>query len=232
MSVENKQLPKHVAIIMDGNRRWAKKSTLPSVFGHKKGYEVFKEAGNWCLARGIKYLTVYAFSTENWQRSKKEVSYLFSLLQFALEKEIDDLNKKGVRFQVAGRINELPTKLQAAIKKAIDLTKHNAKAIFTLAVNYGGRAEITDAVEYLLEKYPRVKKITEKMLGEFLYNPAVPPPDLIIRTSGEQRLSGFLLWQSAYSELFFTPKLWPDFSENDLDAALEEYANRKRRYGK
>ena len=232
MVIENKQLPKHVAIIMDGNRRWAKKRHLPSVFGHKKGYEGFKEAGNWGLARGIKYLTVYAFSTENWQRSKKEVSYLFSLLQFALEKEIDDLNKKGVRFQVAGRINELPAKLQTAIKKAIDLTKHNAKAVFILAVNYGGRAEITDAVEALLEKYPRVKKITEKMLGEFLYNPTNPDPDLIIRTSGEQRLSGFLLWQSAYSELYFTPKLWPDFSENDLDAALDEYANRKRRYGK
>ena len=160
------------------------------------------------------------------------MSYLFSLLQFALEKEIADLNKKECVFKRPAESMSFRPSFQTAIKKAIDLTKHNAKAVFTLAVNYGGRAEITDAVESLLEKYPRVRKITEKMLEEFLYNPANPDPDLIIRTSGEERLSGFLLWQSAYSELYFTPKLWPDFTEDDLDAALEDYANRKRRYGK
>src|SRR3989344_1074258 len=226
------QIPHHVAIIMDGNRRWAKKHHLPSVLGHKKGYEVFKKVGNWCLDRGINYLTVYAFSTENWERSKREVSYWFGLLQYALEREINDLHKKGIRFQVSGRIHELPAKLQKVISNAIELTRHNVRGVFTLAVNYGGRAEITDAIETLFKKYPRVKRVTEKMFGDLLYHPELPDPDLIIRTSGEQRLSGFLLWQSAYSELYFTETLWPDFGEKDLDAALDDYAERKRRFGK
>lgn len=229
--IKQKELPRHLAIVMDGNRRWAKEHHLPSIFGHKKGYEVFKKVGNWCLDRGIKYLTVYAFSTENWQRSKKEVSYLFHLLQFALENEIQDLHRKGVRFEVAGRIHELPIKLQKVIADAVSLTKKNVRGIFTLAINYGGRSEILDAVQSVLDRHPRVKKITEKILRDSLYNRKTPDPDLIIRTSGEKRLSGFLLWQSAYSELYFTPTLWPDFGEKDLDKALDDFADRKRRFG-
>jgi len=227
-----KNIPQHIAVIMDGNGRWAEAKGLPRIAGHKEGVESLKIVLKACREIGVKYLTVYAFSTENWQRPEIEVATLMVLLKKFIDSEQNEMIENNIRLNAIGQLEKLPEDVRISLKRTMDLTGKNKGMLLNLALSYGGRAEITDAVEALLEKYPRVKKITEKMLGEFLYNPAVPSPDLIIRTSGEQRLSGFLLWQSAYSELYFTPKLWPDFSENDLDAALEEYANRKRRYGK
>lgn len=216
---------------MDGNRRWAKRRGLPSLAGHKRGYEVFKQAGEWCLDRGIDFLTVFAFSTENWNRSKKEVDYLMRLLTLALSKEVDDLHRKNIRISVIGRIHELPKRLQQHIASAMALTKNNTRGTLQLAINYGGRAEIVDAVRKVYKTAKSASAITEASISAALYTANQPEPEMIIRTSGEQRLSGFLAWQSVYSELYFLKKNWPDFSERDLDAALLEYKHRQRRFG-
>ncbi|OGY90073.1 MAG: di-trans,poly-cis-decaprenylcistransferase [Candidatus Komeilibacteria bacterium RIFCSPLOWO2_01_FULL_45_10] len=219
----------HLGIIMDGNRRWAKSRGLPTLFGHKKGYEKVLKAGDWCLERGIKVLTVWAFSTENWKRAKKEVDYLMALLKRGLEKDVLTMHKKGIKVQTIGRLNQLPADLQKACQKAMTLTKNNAQAVLNIALNYGGQAEITDAVNQIIKK--KIKNVTPKIFQEFLYDPKMSAPDLIIRTSGEQRTSGFLLWEAPYSELYFTQTCWPDFSEKDLDAALLDYQKRQRRFG-
>lgn len=223
---------KHLGIIMDGNRRWAKSHGLPSLEGHRRGYETFRRVGEWCLDRGIDILTVYAFSTENWNRSKREVSYLMRLLTLALSKEVDDLHRQNIKISVIGRINELPARLRQHIRRATQLTKNNTRGTLQLAINYGGRAEIVDAVKKVVTSARQASKITERSITEALYTAHQPDPDLIIRTSGEHRLSGFLTWQSVYSELLFLDKYWPDFSERDLDAALGEYARRQRRFGR
>lgn len=220
---------KHLAIIMDGNRRWAKKRGLPTLFGHKKGYGKILKVGDWCLDRGIKVLTVFAFSTENWNRSKEEVAYLFNLLRVGLGKDVETMHKKGIKVQILGRLYELPKDLQDACKKAMKLTEKNIKATLNILINYGGQPEIIDAVNKLIKE--KIKKVTPEVLEKFLYDPGMPPPDLIIRTSGEYRTSGFLLWESAYSELYFCQKAWPAFAESDLDIALTEYQNRNRRFG-
>lgn len=219
----------HIAIIMDGNRRWAKDKGLPGFEGHKKGYEKLKEVGQWMLDRNIKILTVYAFSTENWKRSKKEVDYLMDLFRKALKEEVQEFNKKGFKMQVFGQLEGLADDLQKMAKDAMELTKNNKKGILNLCINYGGRTEIVDSVNKALAK--GAKKIDEKIIEDNLYSAGLPDPDLIIRTSGEQRLSGFLTWQSCYSELYFTQNHWPDFSENDLDDAIDWYFGRERRFG-
>jgi len=216
---------------MDGNRRWAQQKGLPTLKGHWAGYQVMKKIGQWCLDRGIKYLTVWAFSTENWKRSKKEVDYLMSLLRRALREEVEVFHKKGVRLNVLGRIEGLPKELQKEVYWAIEKTKKNTKAIFNLAINYGGRAEIVDVVKKIMNKGLKATKINESLIAKYLYSPSLPEPDLVIRTSGELRTSGFLLWESAYSELYFSKKYWPDFSEKDLDEAIEDYQKRERRFG-
>ncbi len=217
---------------MDGNRRWAKRRGLPSLAGHRRGYEVFKKAGIWCLDRGIEVLTVFAFSTENWNRSKKEVDYLMRLLSLALSKEVDDLHRKNIRISVIGRLNELPKRLQQHIAKAMELTKNNTHGTLQLAINYGGRQEIVDAMKKIYRTAKSASQITEKSISEAMYASHQPDPDMIIRTSGEQRLSGFLAWEGVYSELLFLDKNWPDFTERDLDNALSEFSRRQRRFGK
>lgn len=222
---------RHLGVIMDGNRRWAKQRGRPTLEGHRRGYDVVMKMGHWCLDRGIEILTIYAFSTENWNRSKTEVSYLMRLLSKALTKEVDGLHRKNIRISVIGRIHELPKHLQQHIALAMELTKNNTRGTLQLAINYGGRSEIVDAVKKIYRTAKSASSITEKSLSEVMYTASQPDPDLIIRTSGEHRLSGFLTWQSVYSELLFVKKNWPDFSERDLDDALHEFGRRQRRFG-
>jgi undecaprenyl diphosphate synthase len=220
---------KHLGIIMDGNRRWAKKQGLPTLVGHQRGYQTAVKVDEWCFDRGIKILTPWAFSTENWNRSKKEVSYLMNLTKKVIKEQIEGLNQRNIKIQFLGRLNELPKNLLKSINEAMELTKNNARATLNFAFNYGGQAEIIDATNRLIND--KIKKVTPEILQKYLYDPEMPAPDLIIRTSGDERTSGFLLWQSAYSELYFCKKYWPDFSEKDLDKALEDYNNRQRRFG-
>lgn len=222
----------HLGFIMDGNRRWARERGSDIMEGHQKGYEKFKDVAKWCLDRGIKTVTAFAFSTENWNRPKKEVSYLMKLLSLALSRDIDEFHKKNIRLKVIGRKEGLDSNILSLIKKAEDLTKNNTAGLLQLAVNYGGRTEILDAVKRMIEDKVPSENISEESFAGYLYTAGVSDPDLIIRTSGEKRLSGFLLWQSAYSELLFIDKYWPDLSASDVDYAIEEYARRERRYGR
>lgn len=222
---------RHIGIIIDGNRRWAKQRGLPSLEGHRRGYNLVKKVAQWCVDRGIDVLTIYAFSTENWKRSKEEVDYLMKLTGLALSKDLDVLHRKNIKLAVIGRVKQLPENLQVHIQRAVEKTKHNTGGTLQLALNYGGRAEIVDAVRKVVRTARDASKIDEESISKALYTKNQPDPDLIIRTSGEQRLSGFLAWQGVYSELMFVNKNWPDFKERDLDAALEEYAKRQRRFG-
>lgn len=220
-----KNIPHHLAIIIDGNRRWAKKKGLSSFGGHKKGFDNTVKIGEYCHNIGIKILTLYCFSTENWKRSKKEVSYLMKLLSLGLDRHVKKSVEKGIKIKIIGQKEKLSKKLQEKIRKAEKVTKRNGNGILNLAISYGGRAEIIQAVQ-------KIKgKITEKKLNDNLWTAGLPDPDLIIRTGGEKRLSNFLPWQSVYSELYFTNKFWPEFTEKDLDRALEDYAARRRRFG-
>lgn len=223
---------KHLAIIMDGNRRWAKEKGLPSFEGHRQGYKKAKQVGDWCLDRGIKTLTVFAFSSENWQRSKKEVDALMKLLEMALTKELKIFIKKGIKIKVLGDIGRFSKKLQKAIINAEEKTKKNTKGTLNLALNYGGRSEILEAVRKICRKKINPGKITEKTISDSIWTSGQSDPELLIRTSGEMRLSGFLPWQSVYSELYFCKRNWPAFTEKDLDDALNEYQRRKRRFGR
>ena len=217
-------IPNHIAIIMDGNRHWAKKRGLPASFGHKKGYENFKKIAEACYETGVKILTVYAFSTENWKRSKAEVSFLMNLFKNVLKNEIKFFKDKKIKLNVIGQIERLPDKLKKLISESMNETRNNKNGVLNLAISYGGRAEILDAIK---------KSIKDKKLFEdCLYTAGQPDPDLLIRTGGEMRLSGFLPWQLVYSELYFSEKMWPDFSENDLKNTIKEFQNRKRRFGK
>lgn len=229
MSDKNLQ---HLGIIMDGNRRWAKAKSLPGLEGHRVGYETLKTISQACFDRGIKYLTVFAFSTENWSRPKEEVSFLFSLLERALHDELHIFDERQVSLKIIGRKEELPDNLKKYIKEAELKTAGNKSGVLQVAINYGGQQEIVDAVKRIVASGVKPENIDPDLINKNLYNPDAPMPDLIIRTSGEQRLSGFLTWESAYSELMFVDKLWPDFSEVDLDQALEEYKKRERRFGK
>mgnify|MGYP000172623958 FL=1 len=222
----------HLAIIMDGNRRWAKDQGLPSFEGHRRGYDRLKEVGDWCLARKIPFLTVFAFSTENWKRTQDEVGYLMDLLETGLSRDLDEFHRKGVRLTFMGRREGLRPSILRAMDAAEEKTKDNTNATFCLCLNYGGRLEIVDACKKLVEQGVPAEQIDEAKLQSAMYWPELPEPDLIVRTSGEQRLSGFLLWESAYSELYWTNVHWPAFDEGEVDKALEEYANRQRRFGK
>lgn len=221
----------HLAIIMDGNRRWAKKRGLPSLEGHRRGYEKMKEVGEWCLARGIKTLTVFAFSTENWRRSKNEVSYLMKLLETGLTKELPVFMERNIKLKIIGKVEELSLKLQKAIKKAEALTENNSRGVLNIAINYGGRLELVEAMKKISRGKIPAAKINEKLISQYLYTAGQPDPDLIIRTSGEQRLSGFLTWQAVYSELYFCQNHWPAFTEKDLDKAIDDFERRQRRFG-
>ncbi len=222
----------HLAFIMDGNRRFAREHGMPSLEGHRAGYQIVKKLGDWCLTRQIPLVTIWAFSTENWKRTEDEVGYLMDLLEWALRNDLEDFHQKGIRLKVIGRRDRLRASILEGIEQAEAKTKNNTKMTLVIALNYGGRAEIVDACKRLVEQGIEAAAVDEAALTSAMYWPEMLVPDLIIRTSGEQRLSGFLLWEAAYSELYWCQKHWPDFLETDLDAALEEYASRQRRYGK
>lgn len=221
---------RHLGIIMDGNRRWAKARRLPSFEGHRAGYKKIEDVLNWCRDAEIKILTLYAFSTENWRRSKKEVDFLMKLFYLVFTKDIKKLHKNNICVRVIGRKKGLPEKIQKAIEKSEELTKDNTDIILNLAINYGGRPELVDAFNKILKNPPR--EITEDLISQNVYTAGLPDPDLIIRTSGEKRLSGFLTWQSAYSEFCFTKHHWPEFSKKDFNNILNDFAGRQRRFGK
>ena len=225
-------IPYHIAIIMDGNRRWAKKRGLPARSGHQEGYKNFKKIAESCMKMGVKMLTVFAFSTENWKRSKTEISYLMKLFFDALNKEAEFFMKNGIKMNAIGQIEKFPKNIRNIIGKIMEDTKDNKKGVINLAISYGGRQEIIDTVKKIIKEKINPDKIDEKIFSNHLYTAGQSDPDLLIRTSGEMRLSGFLPWQSVYSELYFSEKMWPDFDENDLQNAIKEFQNRKRRFGK
>jgi undecaprenyl diphosphate synthase len=221
---------KHLGIIMDGNRRWAKAQGLPSFEGHRAGYKKVEEVLHWCRDVGVEILTLFAFSTENWRRTKREVDFLMNLFYLVFDQDIKKLHANKVRVRLIGRREGLSAKLQAVVKEAEELTKDDTGGTLNLAINYGGRAEIVDAFKKILTNPPA--EITEETISQNLYVAGQPDPDLIIRTSGERRLSGFLTWQSAYSELLFINHHWPEFSKQDFDEALADFDDRQRRFGK
>ncbi len=233
--IDMERLPKHIAIIMDGNGRWAQKKGLPRVMGHKAGMDAIKRTVRECSDLGIKILTVYAFSTENWRRPQDEVSYLMNLLVEYMRREINELHKNRVKVKLLGEIDVLPEQTKKEIEEAIKLTTNNEGLQFNIALNYGGRAEILHACKKLIQGVKDgsidESEVDEALLSKFLYTGNDPDPDLIIRTSGEQRISNFLLWQGAYSELMFVDQLWPDFDEKVLRSAIIEYQSRDRRFG-
>jgi len=225
------RLPGHIAIIMDGNGRWAEARHLPRMAGHRAGTENLRRIITACVEFGIKYLTIYAFSTENWKRPSDEVEGLMQIMGEALEREVAELHKQGVRICHIGRLEQLKGSLRKKITEAIELTKNNDRLILTVAWNYGGRDEIAYAVQSMFKAGIKPENISEEMINEYLFTKGIPDPDLMIRTSGEMRTSNFLLWQSAYSEWYFTDTLWPDFDKEALRHAINEYGLRERRYG-
>ena len=235
MKLEEELMPKSIAIIMDGNRRWAKQRNLPVKLGHKQGAETLKKIVRYANKIGIKYMTVYAFSTENWKRSEEEVSALMGLLENYLDSFSKDADTENIVIRVLGSMKELSESLQAKIADTVKRTENNTGIIFNIALNYGGRAEIVKAVKEIAEQYANKKieleEIDEEMVSEHLYTKNSQDPDLLIRTSGEIRLSGFLPWQTVYTEFLFIDKLWPDFTEKDLDEAIEVFKKRNRKFG-
>lgn len=226
------KIPQHLVIFCDGNRRWAKQKGLNSLEGHKKGYETVVDLCSWCKDRGIKVLTAFGFSTENWNRSKEEVDYLMNLLETGLVNSFGKDKKDGVRVRIIGQKERLPQSLQRAIERVEDETKDNSNLFLNLAISYGGKWDILNAVKNIIKEGIEADKIDEKILEDHLSTAGLPMPDLIIRPGGEVRMSNFVLWQAAYSELYFCSKYWPDFNEQDLDTALAEYDRRARRFGK
>ena len=222
---------KHLAIIMDGNGRWAKDKNLDRIVGHKEGAKSAKKIIETCSNLNIKYLTLYTFSTENWDRPQFEVDSLMALLSGMLNNEIKELEGNNIVFKVVGRVEDLPKSVQKIVSNTVERTKNNTGLVLSLALSYGGRQEIIDAMNKIL-KNKESKIIDEEIVKNHLYFPEMPDPDLIIRTGGEFRLSNFLLWQSAYSEIYISKKNWPDFKEKDLIAALEDFNHRKRTFGK
>ena len=234
--IDSEKLPRHVAIIMDGNGRWAKKQGMLRVKGHREGTKAVREVTEGCSEIGVKNLTLYAFSTENWNRPKVEVDTLMKLLVSSLKKEIKTLQDNDIKLQAIGRLENLPSKALKELNEVIEKTSTNRRMTLTLALSYGSREEITTAVKQIVEKVQKgeisEKAIDESVINEHLYTRNSPDVDLVIRTSGEQRISNFLLWQIAYAELYFSEVLWPDYRKDDLFEAIYNYQNRERRFGK
>lgn len=225
--------PTHVGLILDGNRRWAKQKNLPTLHGHKQGYKTLKSIAKYALNKtDIKYLSAFIFSTENWNRTKEEVSYLLDLALWVATHEVNEMHKEGVRLRFLGSKERLSDKLLKAIDDAEDLTKNNTKGTLALCFNYGGREELLEAVRKLVAQGTAPLDITQDDLAGAMYAPEIPQIDLLIRTSGEKRTSGYMLYRAAYAELYFTEKYWPDFTTEDIDDALGEYSKRQRRFGK
>lgn len=230
-------IPKHIVLFPDGNRRWAKAKGLPTLEGHKQGYNNLLDFSQWCKSRGVKVLTAFGFSTENWNRTKEEVDYLMKLLETGLINNFEKYQKEikykqeGIRVKIIGQKERLPKSLQEAILRVEESTKNNDKLFLNLAVSYGGRWDIVQAAKKIIEEKIPIEKIDEKLFENYLSTAGLPNPDLIIRAGGEMRMSNFVIWQGAYSELYFCPKFWPDFTEQDLDLALQEFDRRQRRFG-
>ncbi|MGL5647154.1 MAG: isoprenyl transferase [Clostridium sp.] len=235
ISIDMENIPQHIAIIMDGNGRWAKKRKLPRTMGHKAGVETIRRILKEADRLGIRYMTLYAFSTENWKRPKEEVGALMKLLVQYLRQEINELHKKGVKINVLGDISMLPKECVEEIEKSIERTKDNTGITMNIALNYGGRNEIIRGIKEIAKEIQdgkiEVSDINEDMFENYLYTKGVPDPDIIIRPSGEQRLSNFLLWQCAYSEFWYSNICWPDFKEKDLHQAIYDFQRRDRRFG-
>ncbi len=233
--IDLKKLPVHVAIIMDGNGRWARKQGQDRAFGHHKGVDAVREIAEAAAEIGIRFLTLYTFSTENWSRPKGEVEALMHLFVETIEKEIPTLNKNDIRLNAIGNLEGLPKINREKLKSTMEQTGKNRKMVLTLAMNYSGRWEILEAVKKMIKDQQsgklRMETISEKTVSGYLNTSQMPDPELLIRTSGEQRISNFLLWQVAYSELYFSPKLWPDFGKEDFYEAIHEYQSRERRFG-
>lgn len=223
---------KHIAIIMDGNRRWAKGKNLPSAMGHKKGVDSLKNILRACNDFNIKYLTVYAFSTENWNRKKEEVEFLMNLVAVTLTNELAEMHKENVQIHFIGDLTKLSDKLQKILANAVETTKNNTGVVLQIALNYGSRDEIVHAVQKIVESGVKSDEIDEQLISENLYTAGVPDPDILIRTGGEQRISNYLLWQIAYSEIIIRSEFWPDFDKNSLKDSILEFGKRQRRYGK
>jgi undecaprenyl diphosphate synthase len=231
VSVAEMAVPRHVAIIMDGNGRWAKQRFLPRVAGHRRGVENVRSTVRACIEKGVEYLTLFAFSSENWRRPADEVSLLMQLFSFALENEVAKLHNAGVRFRAVGDLSRFDPRLREMIANAENLTAANARLTLTVAANYGGRWDITQAVNRMVEAQPG-RQYVESDLAPYLAMAYAPEPDLFIRTGGEQRISNFLLWQLAYAEMYFTDTLWPDFDAAAFDLAIASFRNRERRFGR
>jgi undecaprenyl diphosphate synthase len=225
-------IPRHIAIIMDGNGRWATGRRLPRLMGHKAGVDALRRVVELCHDERIPMLSVYAFSTENWGRPREEVEGLMRLFWEVIQSDLERLRREGVRLRHIGRLEDLPPDIQLAIREAEAVTRANDKLCLNVCFNYGGRAEIVDAVRRIVASGTPAEEVTEEMIGRHLYTCDLPDPDLIIRTAGEMRLSNYLIWQAAYAEYYSTPVLWPDFGREDFLAALGAYSQRKRRYGK
>ena len=236
LEIDKKNLPRHVAVIMDGNGRWAKKRGQRREYGHRAGRKSVKRIIESCVELKIKNLTLYAFSTENWNRPKLEIDFLMQLLLLSLKDELKNLNKNNIKFKTIGNLERLPKKISDYLLKVKEETKDNSALTLTLALSYGSRNEIVNVVREISDKVKNniisSKKIDESVINDHLYTRHLPDVDLLIRTSGEKRISNFLLWQIAYSELYFTKKMWPDFGKEDLYKAIISYQNRERRFGK
>jgi len=230
-ALDRSRLPRHVAIIMDGNGRWARKRRLPRVAGHRAGVEAVRDTVETSARLGLEVLTLYAFSQENWKRPRTEVAILMELLKEYVRKELDTLLKNNIRFQVIGRMSDLAPGVQRELTRGLEATAGCTGLLFNIALSYGGRAEIVDACRELLKRGTPPEEVDEQMFASRLYTAGLPDPDLLIRTSGEMRVSNFLLWQIAYAEIWVTPTLWPDFRKRDLVLAILDYQRRERRYG-
>jgi undecaprenyl diphosphate synthase len=228
-----KEIPRHIAIIMDGNGRWAKQRMLPRAAGHKRGVEIVREVVKTCVGRGVEYLTLFAFSSENWRRPAEEVSMLKQLFILALEREAERLHRNGIRLRVVGNLVPFGNKITELVARAERLTRDNKGMTLTVAANYGGRWDLLQAMQRMVESQPQQRgAFTEEQLASCLAMAYAPEPDLFVRTGGEQRISNFLLWQLAYSEFYFTDTLWPDFDAAALDLAIASYQRRERRFGR
>jgi undecaprenyl diphosphate synthase len=225
-------VPRHVAIIMDGNGRWAKRQHLPRIAGHRRGVEAVRATVAACAERGVGYLTLFAFSSENWRRPAEEVALLMQLFTMALSNEVDKLHRNGVRLKVVGDLSRFEPTIRRLVDQGERLTADNKRLTLTIAANYGGRWDIMQAMNRLLKEKPAARQVEEDLLAPYLAMSYAPEPDLFIRTGGEQRISNFLLWQLAYSELYFTDRLWPDFDAAALDEAIASYRTRERRFGR
>jgi undecaprenyl diphosphate synthase len=226
------KIPTHVAIIMDGNGRWALQRGLPRLAGHRAGTENLRRIIEACVEVGVKYLTIYAFSTENWGRPLDEVRGLMRILEDVIDRELRELNKQGVQIRHLGKLDQLSPNLQEKVLHAVNETRHNSRLVLSVAFNYGGRDEIVHAIQNMIADGVKPEVVTPELVNQYLYTAGVPDPDLIIRTSGELRISNFLIWQAAYSEWYITPTYWPDFGKEELRKALDSFSDRERRYGK